>query len=183
MARPTEQRSVSPTCSRIARLDAHAEVERRQQRPLAAHQPAGHLVDGADGGHGHAALHGFNNAVVILGVELVAAPRPEQCSGHMRLASATMVPVLHAEGLGLVAGGDAAGGVGHHRHHAHGPAAQLGPHLLLHRGKVGVQVDEEPVERRILFDPAAEVLAAGSVEPLPKFGQIRKLLWPLLGNG
>ena len=64
----------------------------------------------------------------------------------MRLASATTVPVLDAEGFGLVAGGDTDGGVGHHGDDAHRAAAQLGARLLLHRGEVGVEVDEEPVQ-------------------------------------
>ncbi len=83
----------------------------------------------------------------------------------MRLASATMVPVLHAEGLGFVAGGDAAGGVGHHGDDADGTAAQLGPDLLLDRGEVGVEIDEEPVEQRtpaIAAQPDARPSGSGA---------------------
>jgi hypothetical protein len=50
-----------------------------------------------------------------------------------------------AEGFGLVAGGDADGGVGHHGDDGDGAAAELGTDLLLDGGEVGVEVDEEPV--------------------------------------
>ncbi len=38
------------------------------------------------------------------------------------------------------------GGVGHHGNDADRPAAQLGADLLLDRGEVGVEIDEEPVD-------------------------------------
>src|SRR5208282_6411009 len=63
-----------------------------------------------------------------------------------------------------------------HGHHAHGPAAQLGAHLLLHAGKVGVQVDEEPVEGGAgTFFWFWRSRAGGR--------EIGKLLRPLLGKG
>src|SRR5262249_52489132 len=45
--------------------------------------------------------------------------------------------------LRLVAGGDAAGRFRQHRDDGDGPAPQLGPVLLLHRGEEGVHVDEQ----------------------------------------
>ena len=157
---------------------------RAQQWPLAAHQPAGHLVDGADGRDRHAAFDGLDNAVVVLGVDLVAALDQHDLRAHA-LGVGDDGSGAHAEGLGLVAGRDAAGGVGHHGHHAHRPAAQLGPRLLLHRGKVGVQIDEEPVERRArsgIRQPGI-FCASGSCASSPPGSQIRQLLRPLLRNG
>ena len=111
-------------------FDAHAEIDGGEQRPLAADQAAGHLVDGADGGDRHAAFHGFDDAVVVLDVELVARLDENDLGAHA-LGVGDDGSGSDAEGLGLVAGGDAAGGVGHHGHHADGPAAQLRPRLLL----------------------------------------------------
>ena len=44
-ASPIEQRSVEPTVSRIFAFTRSRQIKRGQQRLLAAHQPAGHLVD------------------------------------------------------------------------------------------------------------------------------------------
>ena len=138
-----------PTRSRMVCLHAHAEIDGGEEGALAADEAAGHLVDGADSGDGHAAFHGFDDAMVVFGVDLVARLDENDLGAHA-LGVGDDGSGAHAEGLGLVAGGDAAGGVGHHGHHAHRTAAQLRPRLLLARGKVGVEVDEEPVERRIL---------------------------------
>ena len=140
---------MGPTRSRMVRFDAHAEIDGGEERALAADEAAGHLVDGADGGDGHAAFDGFDDAVMVFGVELVAR-LDENDVGAETFGVGDDGSGAHAEGLGLVAGGDAAGGVGHHGHHAHGTAAQLRPRLLLARGEVGVEIDEEPVERGIL---------------------------------
>ena len=53
---------------------------------------------------------------------------------------------LDAEGLGLVAGGDAAGGVGHGGDDGEGLAAILGVELLLDRREERVEVDVEEAE-------------------------------------
>src|SRR5260221_6439489 len=50
---------------------------------------------------------------------------------------------LHAEGLGFHARHDANRGVGEHRHHAQGLAAQPRFDLLLHGGEIGIEVDEQ----------------------------------------
>ena len=97
---------------------------------------------------------------MVFGVELVAAFDQHDLGAHA-LGVGDDGSGPHAEGLGLVAGGDAAGGVGHHGHHAHRPAAQLGPRLLLHRGKVGVQIDEEPVQHGSLGRIASEPSGIG----------------------
>jgi hypothetical protein len=123
-------------------------MRRFTSRPSSsAHQLAGHLVDGEHGRHRQATLHGFHDAVMVLDILLV--PRFQQYNagthplgvGHHRAG-------LHAEGLGLVTGGKATGCVGHHGHNAHRTAAQLGPKILLHRGKIGVQIDKQPVQMR-----------------------------------
>ena len=50
-------------------------------------------------------------------------------------------------GLGLVTCCDANGCVGHHGHDTDRTAAQIGPDLLLNGREIGVQIDEQPVER------------------------------------
>ena len=149
MARPTELRSIVPTRSRMVRFDAHAEIDGGEEGALATDEAAGHLVDGADGGDGDAAFDGFDDAVMEFGIELVAR-LDENDLGAQALGVCDDGTGFDAEGLGLVAGGDAAGGIGHHGHHAHGPAAQLGTGFLFAGSEVGVEVDEKPVERGIL---------------------------------
>src|SRR5260370_33048331 len=51
-----------------------------------------------------------------------------------------------AEALGLVAGGNAAGGVGHGGDHGKGPASVLRVQLLFYRREEAVQVDVEEGE-------------------------------------
>ncbi len=180
VASPTELRSIVPTRSRDRFFDAEAKIQGGTKCPLAAHQPARHLVDGADGRHRHAAFHGFHDAVMVLGVELVAAFHQHNLRAHA-LGVGNNGSGPHAERLGLVAGRNAAGGVGHHGHHAYGPAAQLGPRLLLDAGKVGVQIDEEPVQQAL-----GRTRLFGGVRPSRASGpncEVRKLFRPLLGNG
>lgn len=51
---------------------------------------------------------------------------------------------LHAEGLCLVAGGNAAGGLNpQRRHHPHRPTPQARLQLLFHRGEKTVKVDKK----------------------------------------
>jgi hypothetical protein len=128
-----------------ARFHALAQLKRGQQRPLTAHQPAGHLVDGADGGDRYAALHCLHNAVVILHVEFVPCLDEDDLRAHAPGFGHDGAG-LHAKGFGLVAGRNAAGGVGHHRHNAYGTPAQIRPHILLDGSKVGVQIDKQPVD-------------------------------------
>ena len=127
-------------------LYAEAEVDCVQQRALAAHQAAGHLVDGADGRDRHAAFDGLHDAVMEFGVELVAAFDQHDLRTHA-FGVGDNCPGANAEGLSLVTCGNAAGCIDHCGHDPHWPAAKLGPQLLLDRGKVGIQVDEEPVEQ------------------------------------
>ena len=50
---------------------------------------------------------------------------------------------LDPETLRFVAGGNATRAVGHDRQYGHGQPAQGGLLLLLNRGEVGVEIDEE----------------------------------------
>jgi hypothetical protein len=52
------------------------------KRALAAHQAAGHLVDGEDGGDGQAAFDGFDDAVVVVDVDLVAGLDEDEAGAH-----------------------------------------------------------------------------------------------------
>ncbi len=135
---------MGPTCSRMRALTLRPSSMAAKQRPLAAHEAAGHFVDGEHGGDGQAAFDGFDDAVMVVGVDLVAALDQHDVGAHaFGVGNDGAGP--DAEGLGLVAGGDADGCVGHHGDDADWTAAQLGAHLLLDRGEIGVQIDEEPV--------------------------------------
>ncbi len=101
-ARPTEQRKVEPTVSRIFAFTRSRQIERRQQRLLAAHQPAGHLVDRHHRRHRHHRLHCFDDAVVILDIELVArldqrnARTQPPGLAHLRARLHAEVPLPHS---------------------------------------------------------------------------------------
>jgi hypothetical protein len=97
-----------------------------------------------DGGDGETAFDGFNDAVVVVGVDFVAAFN-EYDVGAEALRVGDDGAGFDAEGFGFVTGGDADGSVGHHGDDGDGTAAELGTDLLLDGGKVGVEVDEEPV--------------------------------------
>jgi hypothetical protein len=98
-----------------------------------------------DSGDGHAAFHGFDDAVVVLGVKLVAGLDEDEIGAHF-FGIADGSAGFYAVSFGLVAGGDAASSVGHHGDHGDGAVAEIGARLLLDGGEVGVEVDEEPVD-------------------------------------
>jgi len=94
-------------------------------------------------GHDH-----FDEGAVILDVGL--GPRLDDDEAGANFARVGHAGVAgEAGGLRLEADGDAAGGLGHHRHDAHGLAAQLRPLLLLARGEEGVEIDGKGSERHI----------------------------------
>jgi hypothetical protein len=129
-------------------LDAAGEVEGGHERLLAAEKAAGHLVDGHDRGHGDAALDRFDNFVVVLNVELV--PSLDQLNaGAEAFGFADLGSSADAKGLGLITGGDGAGGVGHNRDHGNRPIAQLGAEFLLDRGEIRIEVEKEPANTRL----------------------------------
>jgi len=126
-------------------FDAAAELHGGEQGAFASDEAAGHFVDGEDGGDGQAAFDGFDDAVVVLGIELMAGFNEDDVGAE----GAGIVDEgagFDAESLGLIAGGEADGGVGDHGDDGDGAVAELGSVLLLDGGKVGVEVDEEPVE-------------------------------------
>ena len=164
-----------------APLHLASQFHGRHQRPLPAHQPAGHLVHRHHRRHRQAALHGLDDAVMILDIQLVARLDQHQ-AGTELLGVGDHDAGFDAKSLGLVTGCKATGCVGHHGHNGHWAVAQLGPGVLFHRGKIGVHIDEEPIE------PLAVVQAGfrrlGSTRQLRLQGL--KLLGPLLeigGNG
>ena len=121
-------------------LDLLAEPDGVGFLALAAHQVAGHFVDGEHGADRRARFDRGDDAMVDFDV----GGRPRLHEDDV-LAQLPGLPHrgagTDAEALGVDAGGDAAGGVGHHRQHADRTAAQLGPQLLLGRGEEGIEVD------------------------------------------
>ena len=55
-----------------ASFDFAAELDGGEEGAFAAHESAGHFVDGADGGNGKTAFDSINNFVMVLDIELVA---------------------------------------------------------------------------------------------------------------
>ncbi len=136
---------MGPTRSRIALLDSAAEVQGCQQGPFAAHEAAGHFIDGENRGDGQAAFDGFDDAVMVVDVDFVAGFDEDDLGAHA-FGLGDDGAGFDAEGFGLIAGRDADGGVGHHGDDGDGTAAQFGADLLLDGGEIGVEIDEEPVE-------------------------------------
>ena len=127
-----------------AGLHFAAQFHGGKQRAFAAHQAAGHFVDGEHGRYGQAAFDGLHDAAVVIDIEFVARFDEHDVGAHA-FGVGDDGSGFDAEGFGLVAGGDATGRVGHHGNDADRTAAQLGPDLLLDRGEVGVEIDEKPV--------------------------------------
>jgi len=100
-----------------------------------------------DGGDGETAFDGFNDTVVVVGVDFMAA-FDEDDVGAEAFGVGDDGAGFDAEGFGLVAGGDADGGVGHHGDDGDRAAAELRADFLLDGGEIGVEVNEEPVEVR-----------------------------------
>ena len=82
--------------------------------------------------------------MVVLDVKLVPS-LDEGDSGAEAFGLADDGSGFHAEGFGLIAGGDGAGGIGHDGDDGDGAIAELRAELLLDGGKVGVEVEEEPL--------------------------------------
>ena len=125
-------------------LDGEGDLARARRLALAADELADHLVD---------------RGVCATGQ---SGRRPRRCAGSSRRSRrggrdednlrADALGLAHlragpdAEGLGLVAGGDAAGGVGHPGDDGERAAAVLGVELLLDRGEEAVEVDVQEGE-------------------------------------
>ena len=112
---------------------------------LAAHELADHLVDGGGVGDGAAAVYSLRDFVGILSIDAVVA-FDEDDVGADALGLADLGSGFDAEGLGLVAGGDAAGGVGVGGDDGERARAEFGVELLLDRGEEAVEVDVEEGE-------------------------------------
>src|SRR3982074_3129004 len=78
----------------------------------------------------------------VLGV----VARDEDDVGADLFGFADLGPRLDAEGLGLIAGSDAAGGVGHGGHHRQWAGPGLRVQLLFDRREEAVQVDMQEAE-------------------------------------
>ena len=132
--------------------DDRLDPPRHRQRLVPLPQPSGqlarHFVDGHDVflPHLDARVDGREQRVVILDVALVPRLDDPQAGAHpLRVAHARAR--FHAEFFRLVARGDGAGAVHIHRHHGDRQAAQARLHLLLHRGEVGIEINDHPGER------------------------------------
>ena len=133
-------------CRGDAALDLLPQCDGLFPLALAARQFTGHLVDRVHLRNGRTGFHHFNQAMVKLHIGF--GPRVHQpdvraelfCLAHQRARPDT-------EFLGFVARSDAAGGIGHNRHHAHGLAAQLRPQLLLDGGEIRVEIDVQEMQR------------------------------------
>ena len=156
-----------------AGFDLASKIHGSEQGTFATHETAGHFVDGQDGGYGKAAFDGFDNAAMVVDVDFVAGLDEDDVRAHA-FGVGDDGSGADAEGLGFIAGGDAAGGIGHHGNDADGPAAQFGADFLLDRSKVGVQVDEEPVDRgasdRFLGEGGGSVAEVDQVLPAIPLG-------------
>ncbi len=112
---------------------------------LAAEELADHLVDGGVVGDGADEVDGFGDGVGVLGVLGVVA-FDEDDAGAEFFGFADLGAGFDAEGFGLVAGGDAAGGVGHGGDDGERFAAVLGVELLLDGREEAVEIDVEEGE-------------------------------------
>ena len=94
---------------------------------------------------GQATFDGVGDAVGVFGVDGVVAVDEDDVGADV-FGFADLGAGFDAEGFGLVAGGDAAGGVGHGGDDGEGFVAVLGVELLLDGGKEAVEVDVEEGE-------------------------------------
>ena len=96
-------------------------------------------------GDGAGEVNGFGDGVRVFRVFGVAA-LDEDDAGTELFGLADLGAGLDFEGLGLVAGGDAAGGVGHSGNNGEGFSAVLRVELLFDGREEAVQVDVEEAE-------------------------------------
>jgi hypothetical protein len=126
-------------------LDGEGDLAGARRLLLAAHELADHLVDGGRVGDGAASLDCLRDAARIVGVDAVLA-HDENDLGADALGLADLSAGLDAERLGLVAGRDAAGGIGLGGDDGERAAAILRVQLLLHRREEAVEVDVDKGE-------------------------------------
>ena len=145
-------------------LDGEGDLASGGRVALAAEELADHLVDGGRVGDGADAFNGGDNFVGVLGVGGVVAV-DEDDVGAEAFGFADAGAGFDAEGLGLVAGGDERGGVGHGGDDAGGLVAVLGMKLLLYRRKEAVEVDVEEGEEVGLSSGAHERIIFAACSP------------------
>jgi hypothetical protein len=126
-------------------FDLARQFERGQQRLFPAQKAAGHLVNGHDRGHGEAGLNSLNYPMVVVHIEFMPGLHQHD-AGAEPLGLANLGSGSHPIAFGLVTGSDTAGCIRHQRNHCHRAAAELRPQLLLHRGEVGIEVQEQPLQ-------------------------------------
>jgi hypothetical protein len=146
-ARPDRAAHYGANPLQNASLHFAPQLHRGKKRTLAAHEAAGHFVDGENRRHRQAAFDGLHDAVMVFRVNLVTPLDQNDLRAHP-FGVGDDGSRSDAEGLGLIARGNAAGSVGHHGNNAYRPPAQFGAHLLLHRSKIGVQIDKKPIHVR-----------------------------------
>ena len=128
-----------------ALLDLERDAAGARRFLLAAHQLADHLVDGGRVRDRAAQLDRLGDARRVVGVDAVAALDQDDLRADA-FGLADLGSGLDAERLGFVAGGDAAGGVGHGGHDGERPVAIFRVQLLLDRREEAVQVDVQEAE-------------------------------------
>jgi hypothetical protein len=109
-------------------------------------QPGPHFVDGEDGFDVDAVFHGFDDLVVEADV-FGGFAFDDGDAGAEGAGVADAGAGFHAEGLGFVGSGDAAGGFRHDGGDTYGSPAQGGVEVLFDGGEVGIAVYEECGER------------------------------------
>jgi hypothetical protein len=126
-------------------LDAPGDVPRGFGRALGPEQPAGDLVDGADILDGEMPVDLLADLVMEIDVDVV----PRLDDDELRTQPPRLIDLgarADAVRLGLVAGGDGAGALAHHRRHGDGAPAQARLRALFDAGEVAVEIEEQPVE-------------------------------------
>ncbi len=123
-------------------FDVEGELPGALRIALETIEPTRNFVDGVDLVDRNAGVHGGNNPVVHEDIE--ARARVENRDRGAEAFGLTHACAgLDAELLGLIAGSDAAASIADDGRDGDGPASELRRHLLLHRGEVGVEVDEK----------------------------------------
>ena len=126
-------------------LDVEGDLAGAWRLLLAAHELADHLVDGWVVRDRAGEVDRFGDGVGVFCVLGVVAFDQDDF-GALLFGFAHLRAGLDAEGLGLVAGGDAAGRVGHGGDYGQGSTAVFRVQLLLDRREEAVQVYVEEAE-------------------------------------
>jgi hypothetical protein len=126
-------------------LDGEGDLASARRFLLAAHQLADHLVDARRVGHRAASLDCLRDAARVVRVDAVFSHDKDDLRADA-FGLADLRACLDAERLGLVAGRDAAGGIGQGGDDGERPPAILRVQLLLDRGEEAVEIDMQERE-------------------------------------